>query len=357
MDVTSKLINKVNPFTISFGQEPANIINRVDPKTVIKDAFLSSNPPSRSYIITGVRGSGKTVLLTSICNEFKTFEDWIVVELNPELDMLENLASLVYDECNMKFKFSKKEFPFSFQGLSFSIFGDRPVSSVQSLLDRMFAEINKKGKKVLIAIDEASNSQNMKSFVHEFQILVRNKYPVFLLMAGLYENVKSLQDNRTLTFLYRAQKIDIGPLRLSDIAVSFQKLLGSTKESPIVLAKLTSGYAFAYQALGYLLFEEGKTQIDNEVLQNFDRYLEDFVYEKIWADSSRKEKQVLVGIQKSKDGSVKSIMNYSKMTAPGFSSYRSILIKKGIVCSPTYGYLAFSLPRFSEFIDRTITFS
>lgn len=34
------------------------------------------------YMITGVRGSGKTVMLTDISKHFRKDKDWIVIELN-----------------------------------------------------------------------------------------------------------------------------------------------------------------------------------------------------------------------------------------------------------------------------------
>ena len=38
-------------------------------------------------MITGVRGSGKTVFMTDISKQIKEDESWIVVELNPEKDL------------------------------------------------------------------------------------------------------------------------------------------------------------------------------------------------------------------------------------------------------------------------------
>ena len=118
-----------NPFSLTFGKEPEAIINNVDNYETIKNNYLSKNPTSMANVITGVRGSGKTVLLNRIYNYFENLDDWIVVELNPETDMLEYLASSIYEKTNMKFKFLNKEFSFSFRGISISLSGDNPVSS------------------------------------------------------------------------------------------------------------------------------------------------------------------------------------------------------------------------------------
>ena len=49
-------------------------------------------------MITGVRGSGKTVMLTDISKHFKNEKDWIVIELNPDRDMLQGIAAKLYDK-------------------------------------------------------------------------------------------------------------------------------------------------------------------------------------------------------------------------------------------------------------------
>ena len=60
--------------------------------------------------------------------------------------------------------------------------------------------IKSKNKKVMLCIDDVSNNQNVKIFIQQFQILHRKEIPIFLLITGLYENVRSLQNEKLLTF-------------------------------------------------------------------------------------------------------------------------------------------------------------
>lgn len=257
----------------------------------------------------------------------------------------------------MKFKFAKKEFSFSFLGFLFKFSGNRPVSIVQSLLDCTFQEIKKKRKESLNCRRRSLQQQTMRSIVHEFQILIRNHYPVFLVMAGLYENVRNLLDAHTLTFLYRAPITILGPLRLADIADSFHRLLRTDFGESVKLSKLTNGYAFAFQTLGYTFSRTTKKTADEDILNDYDRRLEEYVYAKIYSDASLMEKNVMISLQESADGSVKDEMEKAKMNSSTFSSYRKNLIKKGIVFAPSYGHLAFPLPRFSLFVRRAVIFS
>ena len=72
--------------------------------------------------------------------------------------------------------------------------------------------MTKKKKRLLITIDEVTNTKKMRIFASAFQIFVRQDYPIFLLMTGLYENIHELQNEKSLTFLYRAPKLRLGLL-------------------------------------------------------------------------------------------------------------------------------------------------
>ena len=69
-----------------------------------------------------------------------------------------------------------------------------------------------------------------------------------------------------------------------DIAESFENILGVERKSAIEMAKLPNGYAYAYQVLWYILFANHKKELDESVIREFDKYLCDYVYEKIYYD-------------------------------------------------------------------------
>lgn len=138
-----------NPFSMTFGIEPKNYIERLkDSEQIIQD-FQSDEPSNYAYMITGIRGSGKTVLLSYVANFLKNDDRWIVVDLAYRENLLENLASELYEEGKVKRLFLKTEFNFSFHGLSLAIKGDNPVTNVLTLLKKMLDLIKAKGKKCL----------------------------------------------------------------------------------------------------------------------------------------------------------------------------------------------------------------
>ena len=77
---------------------------------------------------------------------------------------------------------------------------------------------------MLICIDEMSSNEYMKVFASSFQIFVRQELPAFLLGTGLYENIDKLQNEKNLTFLYRAPKIQLKPLNIYATASKYQSI-------------------------------------------------------------------------------------------------------------------------------------
>ena len=82
-----------NPYTLVFGREPLQVIPRVSTVAEVVETFCEEPPSQQVFLITGVRGSGKTVLMTEVSNRLSSRAEWVVVELNPERDMLTSLAA------------------------------------------------------------------------------------------------------------------------------------------------------------------------------------------------------------------------------------------------------------------------
>lgn len=341
-----------NPFIISFGQEPEISIDRSIELNEIEKTFLSERPTTQVYMITGVRGSGKTVALNKIANKFNEYKDWIVIDLNPTEDILEGLAAKLYDQPLLKKLFINAEINLSAFGIGLSIKNVPPIAHIETAIEKMLNEIKKQNKKVLICIDEAVNNSYMKVFTSSFQLFIRHNLPLYLIMAGLYQNIDALQNEETLTFLYRAPKITLTRLSISAIATTYKDNLDIDENESIKLAKLTNGYPFAYQVLGYLCFDRQTTDL-KKILPSYDQYLEEYVYQKIWAGLTEKEKMIVEAIIKG-NNKTQDIRKYVGMQPGAFSVYRNRLNKKGIVDVSTYGRVEFTLPRFSNILANYI---
>ncbi len=339
-----------NPFSLTFGMKPKEYIERLDTFSSITAVISSEDPENRCFIITGARASGKTVFLTEVGDYYKNEKNWIVIDLNPERDMLESLASKIYDASNLKHLFLKGEFSFSFQGFTFSLRGETPISDVETLLNKMVEKLMKKGIRILVTIDEATNSSYMKTFAHTFQGFLRSKFDVFLLMSGLYQNVQDIQNQQTLTFLYRSKKIPLPSLSLVAIATSYENILNLDHLEAVKAAKMTNGYAFAYQALDHLLYESVARKVSVKLLQEYDLCLSQFVYEKIYGKLSPKAITFLNAI--TKWNTPVEIEKNLSISHSEYSVYRKTLIDRGILYASKRGRIDFALPRFANFLEK-----
>ena len=345
-----------NPFTLMYGKTPSSIIRRDDAYLKIYDTFLSTNPSTMSYIITGVRGSGKTVLLRKLSKDFSN-ENWIVLDLNPQSNLIEPACEMLYLEGKKNKLYLDWQIDLSIPYLTLSLKkGDSPIKNPEIIFENLVKKATEKGKKILITIDEVNNTNSIKYFANFYQSLIGKDYQIFLLMTGLKDNINSLISDKAASFLSRTPKIELKPLDLRDIAKEYKKLLNIDLDYAIKLSTLTKGYAYAYQVLGYLFYENNPEKINDEFINLYDEYLSKNGYDVIWNNLTQTEKDFLIAMVSSKTYNVNDILNSSKFKESNFNNYRRRLIEKGIIDSPSYGKLTFTLPRFDVFINFLLKF-
>lgn len=337
-----------NPYSMVFGKEPELFVSRATQENKVINDFSGDNPTYQTYLLTGVRGSGKTVMMTEIANKLRKSDEWIVVELNPDRDLLNGLAANLSSNNKLAAIFKEARINLSFLGFGVEISGVAPITDIEVALHEMIANLKKHNKKILIAIDEVTNNENIKVFASAFQIMVRKDLPVFLLMTGLYENINAIQDEKNLTFLYRAPKLEMKSLNIGAVAQKYADTFDIDSDNAVEMAKLTKGYPFAFQVLGYLTWNNNGDY--KGVLAEYRQYLEEYVYEKIWSELSAKDKEVAFAIAKCDTGKIKDIRELLHIDTNQFNPYRKRLIKKGIVDGSEYGIVRFTLPFFERFV-------
>lgn len=247
-------------------------------------------------------------MMTNIASEIrKRSDEWIVVELNPNRDLLQSLAAKIYAIPEMHAVFVKAKLDFSVFGLGVTVENAVPVTDIENVIEIMLSHIKRLGKRLLITIDEVINSENIKIFASSFQIFLREEYPIYLLMTGLYENIYDLQNEKSLTFLYRAPKIILEPLNYTAIKSHYMRIFDINDEMADKMTLLTRGYPFAFQVLGYLYWDNRKDHTLEDIMPEYDQYLDEYVYSKIWAELSSKDKEILSVISESGYQSVKDI--------------------------------------------------
>lgn len=88
-----------NPFTTTFSKKPETSYIYTEQTSEILENFSYDNPSESVYKVTGVRGSGKTVILAKIEEELRKEENLKKgFEVNPARDILVQIASMLVKE-------------------------------------------------------------------------------------------------------------------------------------------------------------------------------------------------------------------------------------------------------------------
>lgn len=337
-----------NPFCLSFGKEPDRYVERVDAYSRITNTFDSISPSSNCYLIMGVRGIGKTVLLSTISNEYRRREDWVVISLNPGRNLLEMFASGLYEDAGLQKYFIDASLNLSKFGIGINIKKNPPISDIQIAIEKMVRIVNDKGKRILITIDDVTKNKDVISFACAFQDLVSKNAEVFMLMTGLYENIYSLQTDKRCSFLMRAEKVLLKPLNLVGMKNQYKQTFQCDEDEALKMAAFTRGYSYAFQVLGYLMWDKECSL--EEVIPDFDERMSAYCYEKVWEDLSDKEKEIVSLLADNGKMKTADIIDHTGTNQKAYSVQRDRLIKKGIVDGSEHGTLRLSLPRFEEFV-------
>ena len=341
-----------NPYVISFGRIPTQYISRRVLISDIIDALESDIIEEQAYKLTGVRGTGKTVTLTEIEKKIRENDNWIVVGVKSNGNIIEDIIANLYSSVPFLTSFVDANLNLTKFGIGLNLSNKSPVASLDYALKTILREVDRKGMRVLITIDEARKTKHMVDFIQEFQILIREELPVFLIAAGLYEDVESIENAEGLTFFLRAAKYEMTPLNHTFIRNDYEKTLNVSREVAEKMSTITKGYAFAYQALGKYMWDLNAQDITEEVLALLDETLAEKVYRKIWSELAPRDKWFLEYIVKKDKMSATELLEMTNKKHNEWSEPRKRLTEKGIIDTKIRGQIIVCLPRLKEFVEN-----
>lgn len=341
-----------NPFSLSFGRKPFEYIDRYSDEQKIYDTFTELPVTDQVYVIMGVRGAGKTVAMAELTDRIGALEDWIVLKISPMDDIPDALFKMLYQNKKVHKICLDAKIDFSFMGLSVSVEKNDPGYNLNDMINQILEQLQKKGIKVLVAIDEVTNTPQMQRFASAFQLFITDDRPIYFLATGLYDEIQNLRNVRNLTFLYRAPRVNLSPLNLGAIADKYKRIFGITEQESVLMAKETKGYSFAFQTLGYVTWEHkdyGEI-LSDDIISEYDQRLSEASYSKLWSELSETDKRVCHVIAENEGGHTSEFREKLNMSANYFNQYRRRLKMQGLIDTSTYGVISFALPRFAHFI-------
>lgn len=350
-----------NPFTTTFSKTPEYTYIDTEKAEEILENFSYDSPSESVYKITGVRGSGKTVLLAKIEEELRSgiykADNWLIFDVNPTRDILGQIAAMLVKE-----GFGGKTKSGTGVNLSATVLGTGGgfgFSSEKNMeffdigveVENMIQQVQKKNKKILIGIDEVSKSDEMVKFASEYGRWLRAGYPVYFVCTGLYENIQELSNVKNLTFFRRATTIKTEPLNMIRMSEMYKSKLNVESAQAVQMAKLTKGYAYAFQELGVLCFKKKDEESFEDILFKLKAELFAYSYEKIWEEMTEMDRFLASLLTEKEEYKREEVLKLMGDKSGSYSMYRDRLLKRGILNS-RQGYISFALPFFAEYIKE-----
>lgn len=348
-----------NPFSTTFSKYPEyTYISTIEPTEIVEN-FSYDSPTESVYKITGIRGSGKTVILASVQDRMKGQEyadnGWIVYTLNPARDMLNQFAAYLHNEKFIKEGSKSKSINVSASvlgtggGIGYSKEADDRYYDIGVEIRKMLDVVQKKNRKILICIDEVSKTPDMMVFALEFGGWLLSGYPVYIVCTGLYENITELGNVKNLTFFRRGTTIETKPLNYIRMSEMYKDRLGVDLDTAKKMSESTKGYAYAFQQLGALYFKKGKSGSMERIIEELKQELFSYAYEKIWEELSYEDRFLARLLTEKEEYKRKEVIELMGEKANNYSVYRDRLIKRGVITS-RQGYIGLNPPFFADYI-------
>ena len=384
-----------NPFSPGAGSPPPELVGRdsILEQTRILLARVRQQRSEKSFLLTGLRGVGKTVLLNEMerlaeeagyrtilteAHEDKTLGALLVPHLRRLLFLLNRLAGagdkarrglavLKSFISSVKVKVADVEFGLDIEPER----GAADSGDIEVDLPNVFLAVAEAARErqtaVAILIDEIQYlaQEELSGLIMAMHKMQQRQLPLVLIGAGL--PILPALAGESKSYAERLfQFPDIGPLSESDATKALQgpvKATGVkfTADALREIFRLTQGYPYFLQEWGYQSWNRANQspitlQVVQEATDKVILCLDENFFRVRFDRLTLSEKNYLramahLGPGAHRSGDIASVLGV-KVTSLG--PVRAKLIKKGMIYSPIHGDMAFTVPLFDEFMLRAI---
>ncbi len=382
-----------NPFSPGAGSPPPELAGRQNilDRSKIVLGRLKAGKSEKSFLLVGLRGVGKTVLLNEI-NKYAQHEGFksILVEahegkslaalLLPQLrqvlfglDQMENINQKVKRGFRvlksflnvMKVKIGDVEISLDVDPELGSADSGDLESDLPVLLEVIAEAAQARGTAVSIIIDEIQylSEKEFSALIMAIHRISQKQLPLLLIGAGLPQLVGLAGRSKS----YAERLFDyprIGPLNNSDAIIALQEPVKEQKASFTtealneIIAK-TEGYPYFIQEWGYNAWNLAKNNIIDlnvvkEATKTSLQSLDESFFRVRFDRLTPYEKKYLRALAEFGSGPHRSgdIAEKLNVRSQSVSLTRNNLIKKGMIHSPSYGDTEFTVPLFDDFMRR-----
>jgi len=356
-----------NPFNPAFGLRPEQFIGRDDISEEFIRALMNPNNPWKSTLIVGVRGSGKTSILSDIQLRLSG-SDAIIVSTTPEGDFLDRVLGQIYRQLPKSIigNLPKLKSISVNLGVSISLENDDDEPYFTRTFDyqvtQMLEALKNENAHVVFLIDESQkHTSEIRTFISTYQQLIMKELPVSLVMAGLPEVITDVLNDDILTFLRRANRVDLENIDISLVKADYGNVFRRagfdiSEETLSAAAQSTQGFPYLIQLVGYYLWENLANQFDGDILaqsitESKSRLFKN-VHQLVFDSLSNMDREFVFSmISDIGQSKIQDILSRLGKDKNYITQYRSRLISKGIIKPSGHGRIVFTFPYMREFLE------
>lgn len=358
---------KINPFTPTIGVTPEIFLGRVLVRNTFMNVINNPNSAYRTALITGVRGVGKTSLMRMVQADLEregATTSFITADEELTNQILRSLTDIakVNNTTTMKLaanvgllsaEYSTTDSPQSYT----DVYHDGKQS-----LDAIGAKKNWH----VFFIDEAhAQVAAIVKFAKAYQQWLGDGYKVMLIMAGLADELDSVLNEESATFMRRAKRVPAVAIKNVDAIEKMYRIEFEEKEIDISydqihnLTMISAGYPYLVQLLGSYVWEYA-SQLESEALvekaiKSARREMFTNVFQLLLKDQSAVDIEFLTAVAKTMvNGEAKSSWIQKEMdnNQSYVAQYRLRAIKAGLIAESRYGYVKFTMPMLDEYMKQ-----
>lgn len=354
-----------NPFTPTFGEVPAHMAGRSVVLNDLKRALSSSKRhPNLTTIITGARGTGKTALLSLAAEEAEQ-RGWVAVSTVALPGMLDDILISTRRVAAHLLESESKAKPSSIEVGQLGVGWEAPSQPTnwRNEMTKVLDQLDKTNTGLLILVDEVQpNLPDMIQLAAVYQLLVMEGRKVALLMAGLPHNMLMLEADKSVSFLRRAQKCQLGRIADYDIENAMRKTIeeaGRTigQDALDAAVRASDGFPFMMQLVGFRMWDQHPDEraislTDAEAGIELARAeLRDRIVRITYESISAGDKAFLAAMLLDEGSSkVTDIARRLGKTHSYATQYKNRLLGQGIIEKTPDGGVRFQLPLMREYV-------
>ena len=358
-------------FSPAFGNRPSYLVGRERIIQQFIDGFQTEpGNRDRAVVMLGQRGSGKTVLLWELADRASSLGFAVATPTVTAEGMLERIVEKIQESGAQYVKTPAThvsgesigamgftvglEFTHEAQGKSFAY---KLTQLARALTDR--------GHGLLILIDELqANSPDIRQIVTVYQELVGERLNVAMVLAGLPGAVSATLNDKVLTFLNRARKVNLPPLAFSDVDAFYERAfrqlgVALTPEARRRAAEETQGSPYLLQLIGHniaLRAPNGEELTEESLQSAFTAARLDFendVCGTTLAALSEKDVEFLEAMALDEGPSaIADVADRMGVTKDYAQKYRRRLIDAGVIEAAGRGRVSFAVPYLADYLRR-----